>query len=378
MDPRSPGTITCKGVVAWQKGEALKVEEIQVDPPKSSEVRIKMLFSSVCHTDILSHNGFPIPLFPRVLGHEGVGTIESVGDNVRDLKEGDLVVTVYVAECKECLNCKSGKSNLCFKYPLPLSCLMADGTSRISIRGQTLYHTFSCATWSEYAVCDANYVVKIDPRIPLPHASLLSCGFTSGFGAPSRIAGIEKGSTVVVFGLGTVGLGVVAGARDQGAAKIIGIDINDFKREKGKAFGMTDFINPKNSEKTVSELVKDVTEGLGADYGFECTGVASLLNEAIDATKVGSGTVVAIGAGAGGEKSWDISIASVLLCGRTFKGSIFGGVRVKSDFPSIVDKCIRKEVQLEELLTHEISLEETPSAFELLKQPDCVKVVIKF
>nr|GMD46015.1 alcohol dehydrogenase-like 1 [Ipomoea batatas] len=231
MDPRSPGTITCKGVVAWQKGEALKVEEIQVDPPKSSEVRIKMLFSSVCHTDILSHNGFPI---------------------------------------------------------------------------------------------------------------------------------------------------VVAGARDQGAAKIIGIDINEFKREKGKAFGMTDFINPKESEKTVSELVKDITEGLGADYGFECTGVASLLNEAIDATKVGSGTVVAIGAGAGGEKSWDISIASVLLCGRTFKGSIFGGVQVKSDFPSIVDKCIRKEVQLEELLTHEISLEETPSAFELLKQPDCVKVVIKF
>ncbi|XP_019183780.1 PREDICTED: alcohol dehydrogenase-like 2 isoform X2 [Ipomoea nil] len=375
MDPRSPATITCKGVVTWQKGEALKVEEIEVDPPKCSEVRMKM-FSSLCHTDILSHNGFPIPLFPRVLGHEGVGTIESVGENVRDLKEGDLVITVYLAECKECLNCKLGKSNLCFKYPLPLSCLMADGTSRISIRGQTLYHTFSCATWSEYAVCDANYVVKIDPRLPLPHASLLSCGFTSGFGAPSKIAAIEKGSSVVVFGLGTVGLGVVAGAKEQGAAKIIGIDINDFKREKGEAFGMTDFINPNKSEKTVSELIKDVTEGLGADYAFECTGVAALLNEAIDATKMGSGTVVTIGAG--GEEIWKINVASILLCGRTFKGSVFGGVRVKSDLPSIVDKCIRKEVQLEELITHEISLEETPTAFELLKQPDCVKVVIKF
>nr|GMD44245.1 alcohol dehydrogenase class-3-like isoform X2 [Ipomoea batatas] len=375
MDTRSSGTITCKGVVAWQKGEALKVEEIQVDPPKCSEVRIKMLFSSLCHSDILFHNGLPIPLFPRVLGHEGVGRIESVGENVTDLKEGDLVITLYLGECKECFNCKSGKSNLCLKYPWLTSGLMPDGTSRISIRGQTLYHTFNCGTWSEYAVSDANYVAKIDPRLPLPHASFLSCGFTTGFGAPSRSIHVEKSSSVVVFGLGTVGFGVIAGAKEQGATKIIGIDINDFKREKGEAFGMTDFINPKNSDKTISELVKDVTEGLGADYAFECTGVPALLNQAIDATKVGSGAVVVIGAGI--DETWKISVASILYCGRTFKGSIFCGVRVKSDLPSIVDKCITKKIQLEQLLTHEVSLEETSKAFELLKQPNCVKVLIK-
>ncbi|XP_019183782.1 PREDICTED: alcohol dehydrogenase-like 1 [Ipomoea nil] len=367
MDPRSPRTITCKGVVAWEKGEALKVEEIEVDPPKCSEVRIKMLFSSLCHTDVLFHNGFPIPLFPRVLGHEGVGQIESVGENVRDLKEGDLVITVYLGECKECLNCKSGKSNLCLKYPWSKSGLMPDGTSRISIRGQRLYHTFSCATWSEYVVSDANYVAKIDPRLPLPHASFLSCGFTTGFGAPSRAIHVENTSSVVVFGLGTVGFGVIAGAKEQGATKIIGIDINDFKREKGEAFGMTDFINPKNSDKKISELVKDVTEGLGADYAFECTGVPALLNEAIDATKVGTGTTVVIGAGL--DETWKISVASILFSGRTFKGSIFGGVRV--------NKCITKKIQLEKLLTHEVSLEETSKAFELLKQPNCVKVLIK-
>nr|GMC77913.1 alcohol dehydrogenase class-3-like isoform X2 [Ipomoea batatas] len=373
MDPK---VITCKAAVAWGEGEELKVEEIQVDPPKGCEVRIKMLYASLCHTDTLCHSGFPVALFPRVLGHEGVGVIESVGENVSELRVGDTVMPLYLGECGECLNCKSGKSNLCHNYTLSNTGLMCDGTSRMSIRGKTVYHNITTSTWSEYAVVDVNYVVKVDRRLPLPHASLLCCGFTTGFGATFKTAEVEKGSVVVVLGLGAVGLGAIVGAREQGAAKIIGIDINDFKREKGEAFGMTDFINPsKASDKSISELVKDATGGLGADYVFECTGVTALINEAIESTKIGLGTAVILGLGT--QINVEINYGA-LLFGRTVKGSFYGGVRIRSDLSSVFEKCIDKKIKLDELITHEISLSEMNKAYELTKQADCVKLLIKF
>ncbi|KAG5614611.1 hypothetical protein H5410_014435 [Solanum commersonii] len=221
MDSSNPKVITCKAAVVWKEGEMIKIKEIQVDPPKSNEVRIKMLFASLCHTDILASNGYPIPLFPRVLGHEGVGMIESVGENVTNLKEGDIVMPLYLRECKECPNCKSGKSNLCHKYQLTFPGLMLDDTSRMSIHGgQVLYHSFSCSTW------------LILRRFSLQHASLLCCGFTTGYGATWREVHVEKGSIVVVLGLGVVGLGAIEGARSQGVSKIIGVDINESKRGK--------------------------------------------------------------------------------------------------------------------------------------------------
>ncbi|XVE90394.1 hypothetical protein DITRI_Ditri20bG0074200 [Diplodiscus trichospermus] len=286
MSKDSSQVITCKAIVCWGKEEPLKVEEIQVDPPKSSEVRVKMLCSSVCHTDILSTTGFPRPLFPRVMGHEGVGMVESIGEEVNGLKQGDIVIPTYVAECQTCENCTSGKTNLCLKYPVALNCLMLDGTTRMSIRGQRLYHTFSCATWSEYMVINANYVCKVDPGIALSHASFLSCGYSTGFGAAWKEAKVEEGSNVAVFGLGTVGLGVVEGARIQGASKIIGIDKNPRKKETGLVFGITYFINPEDSDKSICESVQDLTDGNGVDYSFECTGAAPLLNEAIGSTKL--------------------------------------------------------------------------------------------
>ncbi|KAL9377253.1 hypothetical protein Peur_031373 [Populus x canadensis] len=268
----SSQVITCKAAVCWGVGEPLKVEEIQVEPPKFSEIRVKMLCASLCHTDTLHAEGSLIPLFPRVLGHEGVGYV-SLDDPT-------------FGECQECENCSSGKTNLCLKYPFILNGLMPDGTSRISINGQKLYHLFTCSTLSEYMVIDTNYVVKIDPSIDLPHASFLSCGFSTGFGSAWREANVEKGSSVAVIGLGAVGLGAIEGARMQGAAKIIGIDKNEKKREKGQAFGMTDFINPEEYfNKPISELIKDITGGLGVDYCFECTGVGPLINEALLATK---------------------------------------------------------------------------------------------
>ncbi|KAM7273096.1 hypothetical protein ACFE04_027760 [Oxalis oulophora] len=343
----------------------MKVEEIQVDPPKEFEVRVKMLFASLCHTDLTFANGFPIPLFPRVLGHEGVGIVESIGEGVMELSKGDMVMPLYVAECGKCENCKSGRTNLCLTYPMTYNGLMLDGTSRMSVKGQNLYHVFSCSTWSEYTVVNANYVVKVDPTMDCAQASFLCCGFSTGFGAAWRDAEVEKGSTVAVLGLGAVGLGAVEGARNQGASKIIGIDKNKMKCEKGKAFGMTDFINTNESGKSIEELVKGLTGGMGVDYFFECSGGPSFVNQALESTKPGKGKAIMIGVA--NEPIVNINYTS-LLFGRTLKGSIFGGLKPRSDFP---------EFELNELLTHEVSLGEINKALEFVKQPNCVKILIK-
>nr|GEZ73361.1 alcohol dehydrogenase-like 1 [Tanacetum cinerariifolium] len=358
--------------VVRELGGQVIIEEINVDPPKASEVRIKMLRSSICHTDIICCKGYPLPLFPRIPGHEGVGMVESIGeDTATSLKVGDIVIPLYLGECGQCLNCKNGKTNLCHVYPVGFNGLMNDGTSRMTIAatGERIYHLASCSTWSEYMVIDVNYVLKIDPKMSLPHASLLSCGFTTGFGAPWKEAHVSKGSSVVVFGLGVVGLGAIKGAQMQGASKIIGVDINEKKAAKGKVFGMTDFINPKDHpNKSVSDLVKDITDGLGVDYSFECTGVPSLLNEALEASKIGGGTTISIGAG-----EINVTVNSITLFqGRTLKGTMFGGVKTQSDLPIIIQKCINKEIELDELVTHEVHLENIQEAFEILKKPDYV------
>ncbi|KAI9081501.1 hypothetical protein K1719_036522 [Acacia pycnantha] len=371
----SPQVITCKGGICWGTGEAVKVEEIQVDPPNASEVRVKMLFASICHTDFVRARGHPYPCFPLALGHEGVGVVESVGEKVTNFKEGDVVIPIYVGECGECENCVSKESNICLRYPLSVSGLMPDGTSRISVGGQKAYHVFSCSTWCEYMVSDENYLMKVDPSIDLAHASFISCGFSTGFGASWKTAQVQSGSSVAVFGLGAVGLGAISGAKLMGATKIIGIDINEKKREKGEAFGMTDFINPKDhSDKPSSQLVKDLTNGLGVDYAVECTGVAALLTQALESTKVGKGKAIAVGAGI--EEFVQVNWLGLLL-GRTLRGSIFGGLKPKSDLPTVATKCQNKEFPLDELFTHEVSLTDINKAFELLKQPDCVKVIIR-
>ncbi|KAJ4952709.1 hypothetical protein NE237_029541 [Protea cynaroides] len=406
MSKASLQVISCKGelqsnsnlvmifcCMLGRRGEPLVIEEIQVEPPQASEIRVKMICASLCHTDILFTKGYPLSiefrrpncvsssisqaLFPKVLGHEGAGRItfscsvvESLGEGVTELKEGDLIIPTYIGECKECENCCSGKTNLCQKYPHGL---MFDNSSRMSVRGQRLYHLFTCSTWSEYMVVNVNYAVKIDPRVPPTHASLISCAFSTGFGATWKEAQVESGSSVAVFGLGTVGLGVVEGARIRGASKIIGVDLNEEKKEKGKVFGMTDFINPGGSDKSVAEAIKELTGGLGVDYSFECTGVVSLINEGLEATALGRGVTIVIGVSHETIASIDMNS---LIWGKTVKGSIFGGIKPQSDLQSIIDKCINEELHLDALVTHEIQLDEIGQAFELLKQPDCVKVVV--
>ncbi|CAL5211722.1 unnamed protein product [Lathyrus oleraceus] len=370
---RAKEVITCKAAICWGVGKAVTVEDIQVEPPKATEVRVKMLCSSVCHTDISSLQGFPHNQFPLALGHEGIGVVESVGDEITNLKEGDLIIPTHMGECEECENCVSGKTNLCLTHPLRVNGLMPDNTSRLSVRGQTLYHVLSCTTWSEYVVVDVNYLLKVNPSINLAHASFISCGFSTGYGACWKEAVVETSSTVAVFGLGAVGLGAISAAKMMGASKIIGVDKNEMKKEKGEAFGMTHFINTNVSDKSASDLVKELT-GMGVDYCIECTGVASMFTEYVEATKMGTGKTIAVGIGT--ELVVPFGLVAIQF-GRTLKGSVFGGIKAKSDLSIIAHKCQKQEFPLEELFTHEVPLVDINKAFELLKQLDCVKVVIK-
>ncbi|KAK4754990.1 hypothetical protein SAY87_008747 [Trapa incisa] len=376
----SPTVIRCRALVC-RGPEQWKVEMIEVDPPKALEVRIKMLYASVCHTDLDCAKGFPFvisslprsyvslitlnytymcvcmilpcllqPLYPRVLGHEGVGVVESVGDEVEELKEGDVVMPLLLGECGECENCTASSTNQCLTLPFHFTGLMPDGTFRLHLppdsgndgHRQPLYHLFSCGTWSQYIVAQAHYVLKLNSDIPPPHASFLSCGFSTGFGAAQVEARIDEGSTVAVVGLGAVGLGAVAGARALGAATIIGVDKNDMKREKGEAFGITHFINPDNfTGKAISELVKDLTGGLGVDYCIECTGAPYLINQALESTKVGKGRAIVLGSGA----EMDVPISFLaLLMGRSLKGSLFGGVKPRTHLPHLLHQCCSSKV----------------------------------
>ncbi|MGD7201650.1 zinc-binding dehydrogenase, partial [Ralstonia pseudosolanacearum] len=234
---------------------------------------------------------------------------------------------------------------------------------------------FSCSTWSEYTVVNVNYLVKIDPKLPKHHASLISCGFSTGFGSVWKEAKIEKGSSVAVFGLGAVGLGVIEGARMMEANKIIGVDLNEWKKDKGEIYGMTEFINPAKYNKPISEVIKDVTGGLGVDYSIECTGVDTLVNQAFESTKMGKGVTIVIGAGP--HQSVSINFMS-LISGRTIKGCLFGGLKPQSDFPSVVGKLINKEINVDNLVTHTIILDDINEALEILStHSDCLKVVIE-
>ncbi|KAK1285697.1 Alcohol dehydrogenase-like 7 [Acorus calamus] len=367
-------TITCKAAVCWGPDEPLKIEEIEVEPPRASEIRVRMICASLCHTDILCQHGFPFLLYPRILGHEGVGVVESVGEGVIDIKEGDKIIPVFLGECGECPSCVSGKTNICFKHPLTLDGLMPDGTSRLSVGGQKLFHLMSCGTWSEYMVINVNYTVKVNPSLTPAHASLFSCGFPTGYGAPWKEAKVDEGSTVAVFGLGGVGIGAIASAKMMGANKIIGVDINNKKKEKAELFGMTDFVNPIEVGKSASEAIKEMTGGLGVDYSFECSGAEVLLNEAVAATVPGRGMTILIGTGVKKVVSFNMF---ELFANRTLRGSIFGGLRARSDLPTVIQKCLNKEFELDVLVTHKIRLEEINEALVLMKQPDCLKIVIQ-
>ncbi|XP_044512326.1 alcohol dehydrogenase-like 7 [Mangifera indica] len=370
--------IRCRAAIARVPGESLVIEEILVDPPSSHEVRIRIICTGLCHSDITfwKMKDFPA-VFPRILGHEAIGKVESVGENVKDVAEGDIVIPYFLADCSECVDCKSKKSNLCSKFPFKVSPWMARSeTSRFrDLKGQTLHHFLFVSSFSEYTVVDIANIVKIDPDVPPSKACLLSCGVSTGVGAAWRTANVEAGSTVVIFGLGSIGLAVAEGARLCGATRIIGVDVIPEKFEIGKKFGVTEFVNAKScGDKSVSQVINEMTDG-GADYCFECVGSSSLVQEAYACCRKGWGKTVVLGVDKPGAQV-SLSSLDVLESGKILKGSLFGGLKAKTDIPILLKRYMDKELQLDEFVTHEMKFEEINKAFDLLIQGKCLRCVI--
>ncbi|XP_044510564.1 alcohol dehydrogenase-like 2 [Mangifera indica] len=369
--------IRCKAAIGRKPGEPLSIEEIEVDPPKAGEVRIKILCTSVCHTDIAfwKFTTGPAAKFPIIYGHEAVGLVESIGEYVEEVREGDLVVPVFRANCGECGECKSTKSNTCSKSGIPQGFMPRDGTSRFRDKnGEAVYSFLFVSSFTEYTVVDIVHVVKLNHEMPVDKACLLSCGVSTGFGAAYKLAAVEEGSTVAIFGLGVVGLAVAEGARLCKASKIIGIDINEEKFELGKKFGVTDFINPGAlGDKTVSQVIKEMTAG-GADYCFECIGLASVIEEAFSSSREGWGKTVILGMVMPGTP---LSLSGFeLLRGRSVCGSLFGGLKPKTDLPLLAQKYLNKELHLDDFITHQVSFIDINKAFELLLEGKSLRCII--
>ncbi|XP_023912317.2 alcohol dehydrogenase-like 1 isoform X2 [Quercus suber] len=346
--------LRCKAAISRIPGEPLVIEDIEVDPPQAWEIRIKIICTSLCHTDITfwKMEAGPAAIFPRIFGHEAVGVVESVGEHVEEFTAGDTVLPVFLPNCNECSDCESQKSNMCSIFENNFSPEMPrDGTSRFK---------------------DMN--VKITPEIPVDKACLLGCGVSTGIGAAWKVAEVEEGSTVAIFGLGPVGLAVAEGARQRGALKIIAVDLNPEKFDIGKKFGVTDFVNPETcGEKSVSEVIKELTNG-GADYCFECIGLASLMQEAFLSSRKGWGKTVILGVETHGAQ---VSLNPYeFLRGRSVIGSLFGGVKPKSDIPVFAKKYLDNELRLDEFISHELGFQDINKAFELHQEGKSLRCII--
>ncbi|AWB66513.1 S-(hydroxymethyl)glutathione dehydrogenase/class III alcohol dehydrogenase [Saccharobesus litoralis] len=373
----SENFIKSRAAVAWGPNEPLKIEEIDVMPPKKGEVLVRIVATGVCHTDAFTLSGEdPEGIFPSVLGHEGGGIVEQVGEGVTSVAVGDHVIPLYTAECGECKFCKSGKTNLCQAVRATQGKgLMPDGTTRFYKDGQPIYHYMGCSTFSEYTVLPEISLAKVNKEAPLKEVCLLGCGVTTGMGAVLNTAKVEKGDTVAIFGLGGIGLSAIIGARMAGASRIIGIDINDRKFDLAKQLGATDVINPNDFDKPIQEVIVDMTDG-GVDYSFECIGNVNVMRQALECCHKGWGESVIIGvAGAGQEIS---TRPFQLVTGRVWRGTAFGGVKGRSELPGIVEQYLAGEFGLQEFITHTMSLDEINEAFELMHNGESIRSVIHF
>ncbi|CAH8278449.1 unnamed protein product [Arabidopsis lyrata] len=368
--------ITCKAAVAYEPNKPLVIEDVQVAPPQAGEVRIKILYTALCHTDAYTWSGKdPEGLFPCILGHEAAGVVESVGEGVTEVQAGDHVIPCYQAECRECKFCKSGKTNLCGKVrsATGVGIMMNDRKSRFSVNGKPIYHFMGTSTFSQYTVVHDVSVAKIDPHAPLDKVCLLGCGVPTGLGAVWNTAKVEPGSNVAIFGLGTVGLAVAEGAKTAGASRIIGIDIDSKKYETAKKFGVNEYVNPKDHDKPIQEVIVELTDG-GVDYSFECIGNVSVMRAALECCHKGWGTSVIVGVAASGQ---EISTRPFqLVTGRVWKGTAFGGFKSRTQVPWLVEKYLNKEIKVDEYITHNLTLGEINKAFDLLHEGSCLRCVL--
>ncbi|CAI7572509.1 unnamed protein product [Penicillium manginii] len=366
-----------KAAIAWNAKEPLSLEDVEVAPPKAHEVRMKVLHTGVCHTDQYTLSGAdPEGAFPAILGHEGAGIVESVGAEVTNVKPGDYVVALYTPECGECKFCRSGKTNLCGKIRATQGKgVMPDGTSRFRARGKNILHYMGCSTFSQYTVLADISVVAVTDRIGTDRSCLLGCGITTGYGAAVFTAKVDEGSTVAVFGVGCVGLSIIQGAVKQKASRIIAIDLNNGKESWARKFGATEFINPTKvpRSKLLQEHLVDITDG-GCDYTFDCTGNVTVMRTALEACHKGWGESIVVGVAAAGQ---EISTRPFqLVTGRTWRGSAFGGVKGRTQLPSLVDDYLNGQLMVDEFITHRLPFERLNEAFAVMKEGGCIRCVV--
>lgn len=363
--------------VAWEKGQPLVIEEIDLEGPKAGEVLVRIAASGVCHTDYFTLSGAdPEGIFPSILGHEGAGVVEAIGSGVTSVKVGDHVIPLYTPECGKCKFCLSGKTNLCQAIRATQGKgLMPDGTTRFSKNGKPIYHYMGTSTFSQYTVLPEIAVAKISKAAALEKVCLLGCGITTGIGAVLNTAKAEPGSTIAVFGLGGIGLSVIQGAVMAKASRILAVDINEEKFEFAKQLGATDCINPKKHAAPIQEVIVEMTGG-GVDYSFECVGNVGLMRSALECCHKGWGESIIIGvAGAGQEIS---TRPFQLVTGRVWRGTAFGGVKGRSQLPGYVEKYLAGEIKVDEFVTHTLPVSEINHAFDLMKQGSSIRTVVTF
>lgn len=366
-----------KAAVALESGKPLSIETIDLQPPQAGEVLVEIKATGVCHTDAYTLSGDdPEGLFPSILGHEGAGVVVEVGEGVKSLKSGDHVIPLYVPECRECEYCLSFKTNLCQAIRVTQGQgLMPDGTSRFSLDGKPLFHYMGTSTFANYTLVPEIALAKINPDAPFEKVCYIGCGVTTGIGAVINTAKVEPGANVVVFGLGGIGLNVIQAARMVGADMIIGVDLNPDKKAIAEKFGMTHFVNPQEVAGDLVPYLVDLTKG-GADYSFECIGNTTVMRQALECCHKGWGVSVIIGvAGAGQEIS---TRPFQLVTGRVWKGTAFGGARGRTDVPKIVDWYMEGKINIDDLITHVMPLEQINHAFDLMHEGKSIRSVITF
>ncbi len=365
-----------RAAVAFEAGKPLEIVEVDLEGPKAGEVLVEIKATGICHTDAFTLSGDdPEGAFPAILGHEGAGIVVEIGPGVSSLKVGDTVIPLYTPECRECNFCLNPKTNLCQSIRATQGRgLMPDGTSRFSLDGKPVLHYMGCSTFSNYTVLPEIALAKIRSDAPFDKVCYIGCGVTTGVGAVAFDAKVEPGSTVAIFGLGGIGLNVVQGASMVGADRIIGVDLNGDRERLAREFGMTDFINPSDTD-NVTVAIIDLTGG-GVDYSFECIGNTTTMRQALECTHKGWGESYIIGvAGAGQEIS---TRPFQLVTGRSWKGTAFGGARGRSDVPKIVDWYMNGKIQIDPLITHTMPLEDINKAFDLMHEGKSIRSVVLF
>ena len=367
-----------KAAIAIEKAKPLIIDYVDLEGPKMGEVLVEIKSTGVCHTDAYTLSGDdPEGIFPSILGHEGAGVVVEVGAGVTSLKKDDHVIPLYTPECRKCKFCLSGKTNLCQAIrETQGKGLMPDGTSRFSYKGKILFHYMGTSTFANYTVIPEIALAKIRNDAPANKACYIGCGVTTGIGAVINTAKVEEGATTVVFGLGGIGLNVIQGCKLAKASVIVGVDLNPERKQIAEKFGMTDFVNPKDyPDNKLQEKLIELTNG-GADYSFECIGNVNVMRQALECCHKGWGESIIIGVAGSGQE-----IATrpfQLVTGRVWKGTAFGGAKGRTDVPKIVDWYMDKKINIDDLITHEFSIQDINKAFDLMHEGKSIRSVINF